>query len=341
MTRSYYTRPATLLMVAHLLFNACSQSPKQSADMMMDAPASEISIAKEAQMEVSASEVSMEEEAQEMPAAATPTDYKSATMYVSSSAATFGKADSTRQFIRTANLRFKAKDLIKGSYAIEDIVARQGGFITQTLLRSEVDYTNTVRVSRDSSLVSTYYTLSNTMEIRVPARQMDTTLKEIAVWIDYLEFRKINCQDISLSLLSNELARKRAAKQGARIGNAIDTRGNKLDQVIDAEQELANKQELADNSLLSNLQLKDQVEYATINLSIYQSQAVKHEMQSNETNIAAYQPNFGTRLLDAFHAGAGAFVFVVLFFAHLWVLFVLGGGGWFAYLYYKKRRKSL
>jgi len=56
--------------------------------------------------------------AQETPAA------DSTAVMVSSSAAVENKKDSTHKFIRTAELKFKVKSVIKSTYNIEDITAR-------------------------------------------------------------------------------------------------------------------------------------------------------------------------------------------------------------------------
>ena len=58
---------------------------------------------------------------------------------VSSSAAVVNKKDSTHKFIRTADLKFKVKSVIKSTYNIEDLTARQGGFVTYTNLSSNID----------------------------------------------------------------------------------------------------------------------------------------------------------------------------------------------------------
>ena len=48
----------------------------------------------------------------------------STAVMVSSSAAVENKKDSTHKFIRTAELKFKVKSVIKSTYNIEDITAR-------------------------------------------------------------------------------------------------------------------------------------------------------------------------------------------------------------------------
>ena len=179
--------------------------------------------------------------------------------YASSSAAVEKNKDTTRKFIRTAELKFKVKNAIKATYAIEDITARFDGFVTYTKLNSDVTNKITLPISADSSLETTFFVVENTMTIRVPNTQLDTTLKTIAKLIDFLDYRIIKADDVGLQLLSNNLTQMRVDKHSTRLINAIDNRGKKLHETTNAEENLLNKQEQADNAKIANLELKDQI----------------------------------------------------------------------------------
>ncbi len=130
-----------------------------------------------------------------------------------SSVAAMDTGDGSRKFIRTAELKFKVIDAIKSTGSIEDIVQKQGGFVTYTHLGRTVDHIRSTAISKDSVKESTYFTLSNSMVLRVPNNRLDTTLKEIAANIDFLEYRIIKADDVALQFLSNELSRKRSAQE--------------------------------------------------------------------------------------------------------------------------------
>ena len=55
------------------------------------------------------------------------------TSVVSSSAAVENK-NSNRKFVRTADVKFKVKNVAKSTYAIEDATTKFGGFVTYTHL---------------------------------------------------------------------------------------------------------------------------------------------------------------------------------------------------------------
>lgn len=192
----------------------------------------------------------------------------STSVMVSSSAAVENKKDSTHKFIRTAELKFKVKSVIKSTYDIEDITARIGGFVTYTNLTSDAYSTETKEISLDSSVIVTRFIVTNSIIIRVPNTKLDTTLKQISRNIVYLDSRVIKADDVALQLLSNNLTIRRSDKNEVRLKNAIDNRGKKLTETTSAEELLLNKQEQADNARIANLSLKDQINFSTINLTI-------------------------------------------------------------------------
>lgn len=242
----------------------------------------------------------------------------------SSSAAVENKSDTTHKFIRTADLKFRAKSVIQSTYNIEDVVNRHGGFVTYTNLQSHIDNVAITAISADSSLETTYYTVTNTMILRVPNTKLDTTLKEMSKNIDFLDFRLIKAEDVALQILSQTLAQKRAAKSEERITTAIDERSEKLEKTLTAEEVLVNKQAQADNAMISKLSLADQINFSTVNLSIYQRQTIKRELISNNKNIDAYEPSFGTKLIESFAFGWNAVEEFLLFLVKIWELFLLG-----------------
>jgi hypothetical protein len=253
--------------------------------------------------------------------------------FISSSAAVENGKDTTHKFIRTADLKFKVKSVIKSTYNIEDITNKQGGFVTFTNLTSNIDNVTNIAVSADSSLETTYYTVSNSITLRVPNTKLDTTLKEISKNIDYLDFRIIKADDVALQILSNNLTQKRYAKNEQRLTNAIDNRGKKLNETTVAEEVLLSKQEQADNAKVSNLSLMDQINFSTINLSIYQRQTIKRELISNDKNIDEYEPGFGSKILDALKFGWDILEAFLVFLIKLWGLFLFGI---VAYILYRK-----
>lgn len=258
------------------------------------------------------------------------------TSVVSSSAAVENK-NSNRKFVRTADVKFKVKNVAKSTYAIEDATTKFGGFVTYTHLQSNIHSEDRTKVSQDSTLVTTKYKVDNNITIRVPNTKMDTVIKTIAKQIHFLDYRIIKADDVSLQMLSNELAQKRSNSSEKRLANAIDSKGKKLNQVVKAEETLDAKKEQNDASKLQNLSLQDQVNFSTLTLNIYQDESIKQEMVANEKSINAYRPNIGLQIWDSIKTGLFMLEHIVSFIVVLWPFALIGFLGFLGYKKFLKK----
>lgn len=258
------------------------------------------------------------------------------TSVVSSSAAVEPK-NSTRKFVRTADIKFKVKNVAKSTGVIEDATTRFGGFVTYTNLQSTINDEDRTKVSPDSTLVTTKYTVENNMTIRVPNTQLDTVIKTIANQIGFLHYRVIKADDVTLQMLSNKMAQKRSASTEKRIATAIDTKGKKLNQVMDAEENLDAKKEAYDAKTLENLSLKDQVNFSTLTLLVYQDQTIKQEMIANEKSVNAYRPNIGLQVWDSIKTGWFVLENIISFVVLLWPFALIGFLGFLGYKKFLKK----
>jgi hypothetical protein len=254
-----------------------------------------------------------------------------------SSSAAVEKEGSTRKFIRTADLKFKVKNVTQSTYTIENITNKFDGFVTYTNLQSNIVDKFETKVSQDSTLATIRYNVENNITIRVPNKRLDTVIKCIAKQIDFLDYRIIKADDVSLKMLSNQLSQKRSSNNEKRIEKAIDTKGKKINDIIDAETNLANQKEQKDNSKVENLSLQDQVNFSTLTIMIYQHESVKQEMNGNTKDYNIYKPNIGIRILDALQTGWYVLQDIVVFLFQIWWLLFIGFGGFFLYKKYFKK----
>lgn len=254
-----------------------------------------------------------------------------------SSSAVVENKNSNRKFVRTADVKFKVKNVVKSTYAIEDATTKFGGFVTYTNLQSNIHNEDRTKVSQDSTLVTTKYKVDNNITIRVPNTKMDTVIKTIAKQIHFLDYRIIKADDVSLQMLSNELAQKRSNSSEKRLENAIDLKGKKLNQVVKAEETLDAKKEQNDASKMQNLSLQDQVNFSTLTLNIYQDESIKQEMVANEKSINAYRPNIGLQIWDSVKTGWFMLEHIIAFVVVLWPFALIGFLGFLGYKKFLKK----
>ena len=254
-----------------------------------------------------------------------------------SSSAAAEPQKTNRKFIRKADIKFKVKNVPKSTYAIEDATTKFGGFVTYTNLQSTISEKNETKVSQDSTLETTKYIVENNITIRVPNTRLDTVIKTIAKQVDFLDYRLITADDVSLELLKNQMAQNRSNTSEKRIEKAINEKGKKLNNIIDAEDYLNDKKAQNDNSKLENLSLKDQVSFSTLTLQIYQRETVRQEMIANEKSSNAYRPNIGLQIWDSLKTGWFMLEAIIAFVVQLWGIALLGFLIWFGYKKFLKK----
>lgn len=258
---------------------------------------------------------------------------------VVSSSAAVEKPDSKRQFIRTADVKFRVKNVPQSTYAIENATTKHGGFVIYTNLQSTISERETSKISQDSLIETTKYSVENNITIRVPNTQLDTVIKTIAKQIDFLDYRVIKADDVSLQLLSNELAQNRLKSSGNRVTNAIDSKGKKLNQIVTSEDTLESKKEQLDNKKIENLSLRDQVNFSTLTLNIYQRETVRQEKIANTENKMISRPHLGIQLWDSIQSGWFILEDIVSFIIQFWAIILLGFAIWFGIKKFKATRK--
>lgn len=220
---------------------------------------------------------------------------------LSSSVASY--TDTARRFILAGDLRFRADDVVKSTFAIEALIARHGGFVASTHLATEINQHYITPISADSSLETTKYTVVNRLTVRVPSDQLDTTLKSLIAHVDFLDHRTLSATDVRIALLRDKLTRRRLARHTDRLTDAIDEKGRKLKETVTAEDRLIDRQAQADEATLNTLELEDRIAYSTLTLDIYQPEDIRREMLANEQNIEAYEPGFFSRAGEALKDG--------------------------------------
>ena len=237
-------------------------------------------------------------------------------------------ADSSgRQFVRTATLKFRVQQVEQATYQIEALTHAAGGFVTHSALNSITENRELTPVSRDSSVETLRFTVTNDITIRVPSNRLDTTLKAIAALTDYLDQRNIEADDVALQVMANN----QAATRPQRFATTRNTtKAGLSQQTLDLQKE-------ADAAAIANLSLKDQVSYSTISLSLYQRSQVKHWLVANDKGITAYEPGMGARLWNSITWGWSLVEELIVQLTRFWLLFLAGLVAFLLYKRYKGR----
>ncbi len=257
--------------------------------------------------------------------------------FSSSSAAVEDPNDTKHHFIRTAELKFKVKKVIAATTYIENTVKKMNGFVTYTNLKSTINDEEIVPFTADSNLITTTYTVSNDLIIRVPNTNLDSTLKQLAKIIDYLDYRTIKANDVSFLLLANRYSYQRAIKYNNIIGNASTNQKVTINEAANAAKVMADFDELAGNVSINNNELNDEIKYSTISLAIYQNVDYKQERIVNKENLKRASHTFGQELGSALVDGWEILKVLLLFIARIWILIIIIPAAYFGYRKFKSK----
>lgn len=248
----------------------------------------------------------------------------------SSAAARPGAIDSLKKFVRTAEMRFRVKNAAASTLRIEDIALRNGGFVLNSNLNTEIERRQNTPMSRDSALETTQYSIHSQLLLRVPYRQLDTTLRAIGRLADFLDMRHVNATDISLQLLEKELVRLR---EGIYQNDLAVSDENKYSPKADrARDSRAN----SDEAKIESLKMEDQIRYSTVSIDIYEAPQICQTLIANTKNAMPQTP-FAIRLGDALQNGAEICALLFLGIVQLWGVILVSVCGYFGWKWLRKR----
>ncbi len=233
------------------------------------------------------------------------------------------KFDSTRSFIRKADMHFRVKNVKETTFDIEEIVAKHHGYVTTSNLESTINYKNSIRINKDSVKEELHYTVQSNIILRVKNEELDSTLIKIATLVDYLDYRKVNANDVTKSLTASTLLQNRYAKHQQRVENTIDSKGKKLSSTLEAEDGLLAKQGVSDEDRLDANEIKYDINYSTVVISIYQPEATKTDVYALALPIEPYTPSFGSEVLTSLKDSGKIFGAILLFLIKSWPVALL------------------
>jgi hypothetical protein len=137
-------------------------------------------------------------------------------------------------------------------------------------------------------------------------------------------------------MLANEMWTNRHERYEKRMKRDIDSKGQKLNHMIEGENELADRENISDEKAVANMSMSEQIRFSTIQLSIYQTQQIRRELISNDKNIKEYEPGFGQKLINSLALGWNTLQAFLLFLAKIWGLIIFALLVYILYRYYRR-----
>ncbi len=328
-----------LLLAALVVFLvACSKSD-ESSPASIESAAGESESMMAADAAAPASRAAMSEElaktASNNDASAQATSEPVSVEQLTSSAASY--VDTERKFVRTADAEFRVKDVYQSAIAIENIVAKQGGFVLSNQIKADTDNVNRYHIGNAKLLELAEYTVRGNLSVRVPSDKTQDFLRALITQIDFLDQRNFEARDVQFDLLRKQLEFLRNQEAQKQLGDLSTAPGRISDKaaVISGQNDTkANR----DEATVVQKEVEDRVAFSTINLSLYQlSKVRKTEIDDVDAIAKASRPGFFNRLFSAISVGWYGFLdFVISLFA-IWPLWLAIGFGVFAIKRFRKK----
>lgn len=208
--------------------------------------------------------------------------------------------DPNKKFVRTADLKFRVKEVVKSTQQIEDITGKFGGYVAYTNLESQQVGSSVEPYGEDSLIEVSKYQLRNEMVLRVPNTRLDSLLREIGTLVDHFDYRKIEAGDVTLQYEMNKRSAVVDRRVGGRIEDAIDSK---------------------------------------VTLSIYEKPNVMTSVVVSDAVYQKYKPSFGDRFVTAMERSWNFLLDILLFFAQIWFLPFVGLVVYLIYRYNARKVK--
>ncbi len=251
----------------------------------------------------------------------------------------------THNFIREAKVKCKVTDVLKASQRIEDVVAFYGGYVTSSNLTSNIDYSNSVLISADSLKETTYYTTEDFISVRVPNKSLDSIVRTVINLATFVDYQTTSADDVKFKLYANQLAERRLAKHTRLAQKKVNTSTSNISKINAVENDILDKEELADNKRLESVELIDQVNYSTVKINLYQPQTEKSRVILKPFVTKPYEPTFLQKLGKALESGFSVLKAFILFLAEGWsvwlILISLGFGIHKIVKYFSNKTKAM
>jgi hypothetical protein len=236
----------------------------------------------------------------------------------------------SEKIIKTADMRFRVKDVQNTKEKLSSAVKAEGGTIAEFTVQSNIQQTEKVKYSTDSLLELTSYRTEGLIIAKVPSDKLDEFTNKVAKLAVFIDQQSLKMDDQSIVYLSNKLKNENRVEAVEQLNKHANKKSNNVETSLSLKDDYVDKK-------IENLMIDSKVQYSTITLNFYQDNTVKSILVGND-DLYSYRPNFFTRLGLSFQNGWYIFKEFILVAMNLWVWILIGTAAYFSFKYYRKRK---
>lgn len=235
------------------------------------------------------------------------------------------------KIIKTADMRFRVKDVQQTKSQLSTIIKSKGGAIVEFSINSAIQETDKVKYTIDSLKEITSYRKEGLLIAKIPSEKLDEFTDNVAKIAVFVDNQMMKMDDQGVNYLSTTLK----AQNRVQALNTIQKIAKK--QGRDVETSMAIKDDYIDKKI-ENMNIDDRVRFSTITLNFYQDNTINTLIIANDS-LYDYRPGFFQRLGLNIVDGWVYFKELLLAISHLWMLAVIGFVVYLATRYYISRKR--
>lgn len=241
------------------------------------------------------------------------------------------KEDLAAKIIKTADMRFRVKDVQQTKEKLSSAIKAQGGTVIEFSIQSSIQESDKVKYSADSLKEITSYRKEGLLIAKVPSEKLDEFTNTVARMAVFVDNQAMKMDDQSIAYLANQLKAQNRVDAVKQI-NKVATKKS-----ANVESSLYIKDDYVDKKI-ENMNIDDKVKFSTITLNFYQDNTV-HTLIVGNDNLYDYRPGFFQRLGLNIVDGWTIFKEFILVVSKMWMLIVLGFVVFFGIKFYIRRKK--
>ncbi|WP_445404284.1 DUF4349 domain-containing protein [Acinetobacter vivianii] len=224
--------------------------------------------------------------------------------------------EQNRQLVKSAQLQFEVKDVLKTISALEQQLSQYKGYIEE----KQINYQVSDRSERDriDGSVDIYEKITPTVQltVRIPNEQVTPFLNQLLPLMLNFNSQTYEAKRYELKLLEEKL---NTANQSNSASNAVN---NQLQQ-------------------LTNLEVKDRLAYSTIRIEFFQQAQVRKTRDLNINRIATLDSDpLLSRIWEAIKVGLYGLRETIIWLVMLWPLYLAVAILWAIHRWYKARKSK-
>lgn len=202
-------------------------------------------------------------------------------------------SDGRSKMIKTAECRFQVADMKKSKEAIVSSVKKYSAYVES----SNLEFQNPM--------------LEERMTVRVLNPYFEDLLNEITAQAVYVNYQKINTDDVSKDFIDLESRFKTKREVQQRYEEILRKKTGTIDELLKTEKQIGELQEEIEATVSQINFLTEKVRYSTIKLEIYQ-------IAEQQITTAKLNSGLPKKFSRAFFAGLSGLTEVLVGLTYLW-----------------------